>query len=66
MENKDLLDFLTASHEITHLRVADDSFRKSLALSSASLFESLLTDALIEYAKHYSSQNQCLMSMLKR
>lgn len=65
MENKDLLDFLTASNEITHLRVADDSFRKSLALSSASLFESLLTDALVEYANHYSSRNQCVMSMLK-
>ncbi len=64
-ENKDLLDFLTASNEITHRRVADDSFRKGLALSSASLFETLLTDALVQYANYHSSQNQCLMSMLK-
>src|SRR5580765_5695708 len=64
-ENKDLLDFLTSSNEITHHRVADDSFRKGLVLSSASLFESLLTEALVNYAEHIASSNLCLMSMLK-
>ena len=64
-ENRDLLEFLTASKEITYHRVADDAFRKGLALSSASLFENLITDALTRYAKHHSSNNLCLMSMLK-
>jgi len=56
-EFSQLLEFLTASNEISLRAATDDSFRKVLILSAASYFEHRLTNAVAVFVDETTSSD---------
>jgi hypothetical protein len=60
-DNASLLLYLTARNELSLLRTVDDSFRKTLVLSAASLFEHRISDAIHTYCDRKSGSDACVL-----
>src|SRR5215469_455853 len=64
-DNARLLLYLSQRKELSLLRTADDSFRKSLVLSAASLFEHQISEALRRYCDRKSSSDACVLALVR-
>ena len=64
-DNVTLLVYLSERTEISLLRTVDDSFRKTLLLSAASLFEHQISDALHSYCSRKSDSDACVMALIR-
>jgi RiboL-PSP-HEPN len=60
-----LLGYLAKRNELSLLRTVDDSFRKTLVLSAASLFEHQITDALHAYCAEKSGSDACILALIR-
>ncbi len=64
-DNESLRLYLAERNEISLLRTVDDSFRKTLVLSAASLFEHQITDALHNYCVHKTGSDACVLALVR-
>lgn len=64
-DNARLLVYLSERNELSLLRTADDSFRKSLVLSAASLFEHQISEALHSYCDRKSGSDACVLALVR-
>lgn len=64
-DNASLLRYLFEKNEISLLRAVDDSFRKTLVLSAASLFEHEITDAIHRYCSRKSQADSCVLALVR-
>lgn len=64
-DNARLLVYLSERNELSLLRTADDSFRKSLVLSAASLFEHQISEALHGYCDRKSGSDACVLALVR-
>ena len=64
-DNSRLLSYLSERSELSLLRTADDSFRKSLVLSAASLFEHQISEALHTYCDRKSGSDACVLALVR-
>jgi hypothetical protein len=64
-DNASLLAYLAERNELSLLRTADDSFRKSLVLSAASLFEHQISEALHNYCDRKSGSDACVLALVR-
>jgi hypothetical protein len=64
-DNARLLVYLSERNELSLLRTADDSFRKSLVLSAASLFEHKISEALYDYCARKSDSDACILALVR-
>lgn len=60
-----LLQYLSENNEISLLTTVDDSFRKTLVLSAASLFERQISDALHNYCAQKSGSDACVLALVR-
>jgi RiboL-PSP-HEPN len=64
-DNALLIDYLSKKNELSLLRTVDDSFRKTLVLSAASLFEHQISDAIHNYCDRKSGSDPCILSLIR-
>jgi hypothetical protein len=64
-DNASLLLYLSERNELSLLRTVDDSFRKTLVLSAASLFEHQISDAIHNYCDRKSDSNACVLALIR-
>ena len=64
-ENAALLRYLADRNELSLLRSVDDSFRKTLVLSAASLFEHQISDAIRVYCARKSGSDACVLALVR-
>lgn len=64
-DNASLLVYLSERKEVSLLRTADDSFRKTLVLSAASLFEHQISDAIHSYCDRKSGSDACVLALVR-
>lgn len=57
--------YLSERNEVSLLRTVDDSFRKNLVLSAASLFEHQITDAIHNYCARKSGADTCVLALVR-
>ncbi|KNB61202.1 HEPN domain-containing protein [Chryseobacterium sp. Hurlbut01] len=66
-ENGNLLvDYLKSQQQITFFNEAENSFRKTILLSSASYFEKEISDTVIEFAKSHTNNNELVIAIIKQ
>ena len=63
-DNASLCLYLSEKNELSLLRTVDDSFRKTLVLSAASLFEHQITDAIHSYCDRKSGSDPCVLALV--
>ncbi len=61
-----LVDYLKNQQQITFFNEAENSFRKTILLSSASFFEKEICDTVIEFAKSHTNNNELVISIIKQ
>lgn len=61
-----LVDYLKTQQQITYFNEAENSFRKTILLSSASFFEKEISDTVIEFAKSHTSNNELVVAIIKQ
>ncbi|MBS1593713.1 MAG: hypothetical protein JST90_05280 [Bacteroidetes bacterium] len=61
-----LVDFLRDQQQLTFYNEAENNFRKTILLSSASYFEKELTETMIEFAKSQTGNNELIISIIKQ
>jgi hypothetical protein len=64
-DNASLRRYLSERNEISLLRTVEDSFRKTLVLSAASLFEHQIIDALHNYCDRKADSDPCVLAMVR-
>jgi hypothetical protein len=64
-DNASLLLYLSERNELSLLRTVDDSFRKTLVLSAASLFEHQISDAIHSYCARRSGSDACVLALVR-
>jgi RiboL-PSP-HEPN len=64
-DNKALIEYLSSRNELSLLRTVDDSFRKTLVLSAASLFEQRISEAIHYYCDQKSGSDTCVVSLVR-
>jgi hypothetical protein len=64
-DNASLLVYLSERNELSLLRTVDDSFRKTLVLSAASLFEHQISDAIHGYCARKSDSDACVLALIR-
>jgi hypothetical protein len=64
-DNASLLLYLSERNELSLLRTVDDSFRKTLVLSAASLFEHRISDAIHTYCDRKSGSDACVLALVR-
>jgi hypothetical protein len=64
-DNASLLVYLSERKELSLLRTVDDSFRKTLVLSAASLFEHQISDAIHGYCNRKSGSDACVLALIR-
>ncbi len=64
-DNATLLLYLSERNELSLLRTVDDSFRKTLVLSAASLFEHQISDAISSYCARKSGSDACVLALVR-
>src|SRR5208282_4537426 len=60
-----LIAYLSERNELSLLRTVDDSFRKTLVLSAASLFEHQISDAIHSYCDRKSGSDACVLALIR-
>jgi len=60
-----LLSYLSERNEVSLLRTVDDTFRKTLVLSAASLFEQQISEAIQSYCARKSSSDACVIALIR-
>jgi hypothetical protein len=60
-----LIAYLSERNELSLLRTVDDSFRKTLVLSAASLFEHKISDAIHSYCYRKSGSDACVLALIR-
>lgn len=61
-----LVDYLKSQQQITFFNEAENSFRKTILLSSASYFEKEISDTVIEFAKSHTGNNELVIAIIKQ
>ncbi len=61
-----LIDYLKSQQEITFFTEAENSFRKTILLSSASFFEKEISNTVIEFAKSHTDNNELVIEIIKQ
>lgn len=64
-DNANLLVYLSERNELSLLRTVDDSFRKTMVLSAASLFEHQISDAIHSYCIRKSGSDACVLALIR-
>ncbi len=64
-DNANLRRYLSERNELSLLRTVEDSFRKTLVLSAASLFEHLITDAIHGYCERKNGADTCVLALVR-
>jgi hypothetical protein len=64
-DNASLLLYLSERNELSLLRTVDDSCRKTLVLSAASLFEHRISDAIHTYCDRKSGSDACVLALVR-
>lgn len=64
-ENRSLLDYLNKAGEVSLVTVVSESFRKSLALSVASYFETLIQDGIVSVVEQCSGGADAVLEFVK-
>ena len=64
-DNKDILEFLQRNGEISFRVNVDSNFRKTILLSAASYFESVIKDILIEFFNEMTGQSEIVVSFIE-
>lgn len=62
----DLVDYLRSQQQVSFYTEAENNFRKTILLSAASYFEKEITDAVIEFAKSHSNNNELIVAIIKQ
>ncbi|MDV3747813.1 hypothetical protein CMU21_08200 [Elizabethkingia anophelis] len=61
-----LVDYLKSQQELTFSNEAENNFRKTILLSSASFFEKEISDTVIDFAKSHTANNELVISIIKQ
>jgi hypothetical protein len=61
-----LVDYLKNQQQITFFNEAENSFRKTILLSSASFFEKEISDTVIEFARSHTDNNELVIAIIKQ
>ena len=61
----DLVEYLTNNSQLTFINEAENNFRKTLLLSSASYFEKEICDLILEFARSNSGNNDLIISIIQ-
>lgn len=61
-----LVDYLKSQHQLTFFNEAENNFRKTILLSSASFFEKEISETVIEFAKSHTDNNELVISIIKQ
>lgn len=61
-----LVDYLKNQQQITFFNEAENNFRKTILLSSASYFEKEISETVIEFAKSHTDNNELVISIIKQ
>jgi len=61
-----LINYLKNQQQITFFYEAENSFRKTILLSSASFFEKEISDTVIEFAKSHTDNNELVIAIIKQ
>lgn len=64
-DNKALLEYLNENKEISFKSDMDDKLKKIILLSSASYFETIITDLLIDFSISATNNNEKFVSFIK-
>jgi hypothetical protein len=64
-DNRDLLDYLQRNEEISYRVEVDSNFRKTLLLSVASYFESIMKDILLDFFKEQTNKSTVVLSFIE-
>lgn len=64
-DNASLLLYLSKRNELSFLRTVDDSFRKTLVLSAASLFEHQISQAIESYCVRKTGSDACVLALVR-
>jgi len=64
-EQKELIDFLQQQGELSYSQSVEVFLSKTLLLSCASYFESRITNAISDYAKRVSNEDEALTSLVR-
>lgn len=60
-----LIQYLGGNGEVSLAQLYEESFRRILLLSSASLFEQIIVDALHGYCVNKTSSDTCILAMVR-
>ncbi len=61
-----LVEYLKNQQQITFFNEAENNFRKTILLSSASYFEKEISETVIEFAKSHTDNNELVISIIKQ
>lgn len=61
-----LVDYLKSQQQLTFFNEAENNFRKTILLSSASFFEKEISETVIEFAKSHTDNNELVISIIKQ
>jgi RiboL-PSP-HEPN len=61
-----LVDYLKSQLQLTFYSEAENSFRKTILLSSASFFEKEITDTVIKFAESHTGNNKLVVSIIRQ
>jgi hypothetical protein len=61
-----LVDYLKNQQELTFYSEAENNFRKTILLSSASFFEKEISETVIQFAESHTNNNQLIISLIKQ
>jgi len=61
-----LVDYLKNQQQISFFNEAENSFRKTILLSSASFFEKEICSTVIEFAKSHTDNNELIIAIIKQ
>lgn len=61
-----LVDYLKSQQQLTYFNEAENSFRKTILLSSASFFEKEISNTVIEFAKSHTGNNELVIAIIKQ
>ncbi|MDR1092395.1 MAG: hypothetical protein LBL79_15110 [Prevotella sp.] len=64
-EYNELSDFLEEQGQVSFATYINDNYKKSLLLSAASYFETIVVEIIIEYAKFCSGNDEKIVSLIE-
>jgi hypothetical protein len=64
-DNSSLLAYLSDKKEVSLLQLAEESFRRTLVLAAASLFEHEISESIHAYCDRNSASNPCVLALIR-